>query len=139
MNLLLLSHSFLWEVQRGFPAGQGWAKIVRSGPERDPKGIFCCQAILSFGRSSVGLQLARVGPKLLDLDQSRIHKESFVAKPFSSLGGPPPAGQNSGIWNLSFGSDRVDKGPGTCHRHHRVSRIAFVRISPTADRCLLVC
>ena len=48
----------------------------------------------------MGLQLARVGPHVLDLDQSRIHKESFVAKPFSPLGGPPPFGQNSGIWSI---------------------------------------
>ena len=29
---------------------------------------------------------------------------------------------------------RVDKAPGTCHRHHRASRVVFVRGSPTADR-----
>ena len=29
---------------------------------------------------------------------------------------------------------RVDKAPGTCHRHHRAQRIAFAGKHPTADR-----
>ena len=28
----------------------------------------------------------------------------------------------------------VDNVPGTCHRHHRASRVVFVRNRPTADR-----
>ena len=114
--------------------GLGLGACTRNGVGEDNVAKHCLhhpEIFISNMLAGISSQ-SRVGPSclgwiLLTTSRTMIFRNARLLLASSKL---------KGLASLVLRKLRwVDKVPGACHRHHRASRVVFVRNRPTADRC----